>query len=121
MDYEEGFYEIMERKKKEVESLEISEKEKSRLYLLIDETLQGFEKIETYHLKEKFTDLYKAWEKLYDSLKKIEDCHLHNKKKILEKIVKTQKVNKKFREIVEERLGKRNILPFPGYIPPSMN
>ncbi len=122
MDYEKQekeFYEIMRRERRKVESSDISENKKSRLYLLFDKVIERFDDI-IEEFKENKTNYFER-KRAFECLNKIlgEVCNPLKKPSLLEMISK--KPNEKLREIVEKQLANKNILPFPNYIPPSNN
>ncbi len=73
MDYEQKFYESIEKRKNKIKSLDISDDEKNNLYKLVDESIQIYEENKTNRLEreENLVRLVKAWEDISRGLKKI--------------------------------------------------
>ena len=101
MDYPKDrkeFYELIERKRKEVSLLNIPDEEKNRLYKLIDETVQTDEELQTNYvaIKESFNLLGISLGKIYRGLKEVRDSMkmLKEKLPVLEKIVLHLRISK---------------------------
>jgi len=105
MDYEKQereFYELIEKKKEEIKSLDISDDEKNKLYKLVDDTIELEENIPR-DIGKPFIDLGNAFGKIYSEVKNITPI---TKKTLsnLEETVAKQRIKKK--------LFPKNIIPF---------
>ncbi len=69
------FYELMRMKVAEIDFLNVSEEEKSRLYFRVEKTIERYEgnKNNLHSAKESLADISETWEKMGTNLMKIKD------------------------------------------------
>ena len=97
MDYEEEFYEFIKKKAYEIESSDISEKDKAERYMIIDGIVQKYAQIKTISLKNQLAIaiLNEIQQNIDGALEEVistTEVMLSN----LEEIVKKQRANKIF-------------------------
>lgn len=93
MNYETEFYKSIEKEIMRIKHLDISEKERDKLYLLVEETTERYEANKKLNLKKTSRDLHNALDKVGNNLGNF----VHHSKKLVKQNPALEKITSKIK------------------------